>query len=74
MSTRFALASVVLLAIATGCESDAEKTERLRDAAQADCVTVSAQEVNPKAPTPTDAERSKCETARHEYAAFLDGR
>ena len=74
MPIRLRLASVVLLAVAAACESDEQKTERLRDAAQNDCVAVSAHEIDPKAKTPTDDERNKCETARRDYSAFLDGR
>ena len=74
MTTSVRIASLVLLVAVAGCESDADKTERLRDAAQNDCLTVLAHENSPNAPAPTDVERSKCETSRHAYNAFLDGR
>ena len=68
------LAATSLYFIATACESEEDKTERLRNAAQEDCAAVSLHESNPQATTPTDAERAKCETARAAYTAFLEGR
>jgi hypothetical protein len=68
------LACILALAVAAGCESEASKTERLRDAAQADCLTVTTHDLNAKAPLPTEAERAKCDAARRQYDAFLEGR
>lgn len=68
------LAATSLLFIAVACESEEDKTERLRNSAQEDCTAVTLHELNPQATAPTDAERAKCETARAAYTAFLEGR
>jgi outer membrane murein-binding lipoprotein Lpp len=67
-------AAVIGLVVLAGCESEEGKTERLRDAAQADCLPVATHELNPKAPAPTESERAKCDAARRAYNAFLEGR
>ncbi|MEO8564431.1 MAG: hypothetical protein ABI601_20320 [bacterium] len=74
MRTSFRLAATLLLFVAVGCESEEDKTERLRAAAQDDCVSVSLRESNPQSATPTEADRAKCENARAAYTAFLEGR
>ncbi|HEV7991875.1 MAG TPA: hypothetical protein VGP25_08625 [Gemmatimonadaceae bacterium] len=74
MKTNLRLSAIALLALFAACESDEDKTSRLRDGAQSDCLTVSAHEANPQSPAPTDAEKATCEKARNDYNTFLDGR
>jgi outer membrane murein-binding lipoprotein Lpp len=74
MRTSYRLAATLSFLVLAGCESEEDKTERLRTAAQDDCAAVTLHETNPQSAIPTDADRAKCETARAAYTAFLEGR
>jgi len=70
----FRIAALTGFVVIAGCESDGEKTERLRSTAQDDCLVVSLHEANPNAAAPNDAQRSKCESSRTAFNAHLEGR